>query len=46
MLVLERALDGTRHERATAPRADAPIEILDELFPERYVYTHGHMLAH
>ena len=41
-LVVERGFDGPRDERASPARADAPVELFDELVAQRYVQSHAH----
>ena len=46
VIVFQRLLNCMRDIRATAPSADAAVELADKIVLERYVHSHGHTLAH
>ena len=45
-LILQRAADGFRDERASLPPADPPVKLRDQSVVEANVHTHAHKLAH
>jgi hypothetical protein len=46
LVVVQRALDGSRDVRAAAASSDPSVELTHEIIGKRNVHTHGHTLAH